>query len=330
MKKFTKALSLLLTVIIGLSVFVVVPSAISEKSSAKEILNYYESCIDKTSKKSVIKAEHIDYEKIIDADYSELSKRDAEETKKRDSAVLNKWTADDSWGFSFYSKTEIKPSFSIRQYIDCGEEDLVSATYSKAKNGDFTIIIVTRTAGTDFASEVFKYKTKFNKDGYLKYFEWTSDYVYTDIRGSVYGDEYWVDVCIGMGEKITYEKTPAKSISVSQTEVTLGYNECVELDVIVGPETATFKEFYFDYEYGYDYDDYYFYDDVAWAYYEDDSMTGPVTVVGESEGTVDIVFTTVDGKHSAVCTVTVEFSFLDRIHYFFDTIIETITMFFYF
>ena len=81
MKKTTKFLAVVLAMITMLSSFSIMSSAISSKSTAKELLDYYEDCIIKISaKEDIIKAESTYKTKEI-ADYSTLKGEDLEATK---------------------------------------------------------------------------------------------------------------------------------------------------------------------------------------------------------------------------------------------------------
>jgi len=117
MKKITKILALFMTAIVLMSSFSIMSGAISSKSSAKELLDYYENCIITTSaKEDVVKANEV-YKVRSTANYSSLQGEDLEATKEENETFGygdGTWQEDIDTGtyyFTFDDMTHPRPEY---------------------------------------------------------------------------------------------------------------------------------------------------------------------------------------------------------------------------
>ena len=119
---------------------------------------------------------------------------------------------------------------------------------------------------------------------------------------------------------LNYEEVPATSLTLSETSVTLGYEDTAEITYTVGPEDASFKDVYVYDAYNEDYET------IAWTYEED----GKIIIEAVSEGAGIVEVQTVSGEVVATCEVTVEYTFWDRIRSIFDNMFSWFNLFFLF
>ena len=108
-----------------------------------------------------------------------------------------------------------------------------------------------------------------------------------------------------------YDEVPATSLTLSETNITLGYEGVAEITYTVGPENASFKDVYVDVGAN----------DVftpVWAYEED----GKIIIEALSEGAGIVEVCTYSGDVIATCQVNVEYSTWDRIVSIFDSIMS--------
>lgn len=316
MKNIKKLLALFLAVVTIFTVFGISASAVSSSSTAKEMLNYYENCLKTTSAKGTIKVNN-NWKYKLSADYSTLSEKDRTETEKIDAGIF-----DDTWyeeNFSFYYlgdsdsesvagvDTDTITVFSIKNYMSNFDAmKLKSAKLTTASNGDNTIVFNLTENSADGSSVKMTITTVTSKKGLLKSYtaKGETKFYNTSAQGKNYlVTESTVDVF-----KITYKKVSVKSISLSDTEVTLGFNESYDITVTVTPENATFKDVYCVIE-GYDIDN--FEDDVPVYYAVNDD--GTITLTAANHGTCVLEVYSYDGDKLATCDVTVKYNFFQRI-----------------
>ena len=327
MKKTTKFLAVVLAMITMLSSFSIMSSAISSKSTAKELLDYYEDCIIKISaKEDIIKAESTYKTKEI-ADYSTLKGEDLEATKAENEEwgfYTGEW---DSYKSSVYyycdafeeyyweGRSEFIDYFSIKRNIRRFELKFKSAKYSKADNGDVTLTFVYIYDSGDGNTETITYTSVINKKGTPKSF--TRKAVGTYDSESIDCNAYKITYEAVDTYKYVYNKVDAESIEVSAKNIVLGRGDECKFTVKVNPDNATFKDVYIDNE------------SLDWAvadWYSDDEGVFYVYAVGPGKTSFDVC--TYSGDIVETIEVTVEFSLVDRIAYFFENLSNEITWFF--
>lgn len=310
MKKTFKILALFLAVIVMMSSFGIMASAISSSSSAKEILDFYESkIISLSAKEDVIKAVN-EYTLSSEPDVSGLTSADAKATKE-----LYSYNETDEIPIYFFGdsnreeyvegRSQFIDFFSIKR--DIKRYDLVykNAKYSKDKNGVSTVTLVYLEQFDD-GETVCTYTAKFDKNGYILYYrlKQVSEYESESVRGKNITISEVVDDIY----TFNYKQTGVKSVELSEDSVELKAGEEVVITAIVKPENATFKGVYAET------DDF----EIADCYVEDD---GEIHITGEKAGKTTIRVYTYDGDISAECEVVVKSaSFFDKIIEFFRSI----------
>lgn len=330
MKKFTKVLALFLTVIVLMSSFSIMSGAISAKSSAKELLDYYEDCIIKTSaKEDVVKVEN-NYKGRETADYSSLKGEDLETTKADNEEwgyYTGEWT-EDNYSLYFYcdayedyyweGRSEFVDYFSIKRDIRRMGLKFKSYKYSEAKNGDVTVTFVytyTDEVVENYTS-TWTYTVKINKSGYLK--SYSVKKVSNNVEYSFEDNLYKVTHESIDTYTFVYNKVKVKSIELSENRVVLGRDEEYVITVEVGPENATYKDCYINW----DATDI----DVADCYGVDDD--GTLTVHANGPGTTSFDVCAYGGDVVKTVEVVVEYSVIDYIAEFFANTLNEIRWFF--
>lgn len=310
MKKTFKFLALFLAVIVMMSSFGIMASAISSSSSMKEILNFYESqIISLSAKESVIKAVN-EYTLSSEPDVSGLTSADANATKELYSYEETGeapiyFFGDSNREEHVDGRSQFIDFFSIKR--DIKRYDLVSknAKYSKDKNGVSTVTLVYLEQFDD-GETVCTYTAKFDKNGYILYYrlKQVSEYEAESVRGKNITISEIVDDIY----TFNYKQTGVKSMALSEDSVELKAGEEVVITAIVKPENATFKGVYAET------DDF----EIADCYVEDD---GEIHIIGEKSGKTTIRVYTYDGDISAECEVVVKSaSFFDKIIEFFRSL----------
>ncbi len=318
MKKTTKLLAIILAVITLMSSMSIMAGAINGKSSAKELLDYYEDCIITTSaKEDIIKANTVHESREV-ADYSSLKGEDLELTKKDNEEweiYTGEWDKYNSYVYFFCDKyedlyvegrSEFIDYFSIKRDIRRYELKFKSAKYSKAQNGDVTLTFV-YLHETDFGTDTKTYTAVINSKGYLKSFKYKTAGTYEaeSIEGNIYNVKY--DSINTY--KFVYNKVDAEAIEISERTIVLGKDEEYKLDVTVKPDNATFKDFYID-DFDMDWD-------VA-DWYTDENNEYVLYAAGPGKTTFNIC--TYSGDVVETVEVIVEYTFFERIIHFFETI----------
>ena len=327
MKKTTKILAVILAMITLMSFFSIMSGAINSKSSAKELLDYYEDCIIKTSaKEDIIKSRNF-YKDQYTPDFSSLKGEDLEDTKvyfEEESPYNTFWYEmeydayfyGDAYGKDYDGRSEFIDYFSIKRDIRNFNLKFKKSEYSKEKNGDvnivFTYIYPDYYTDEESHDAVLTYNIVISKDGYLKsYSEKTVTEFY---EYSVNGNSYKITWKMLDIYKFSYKKVAVKDIKLSEEKIVLKKDEYMDVTPIIKPSDATFKDvyIYIDYEVA----DYYIYSD----------GTIEVSAMGPGETVMEVY--TYDGDLCATCEVVVEYTFFERIGYFFETLFEDIRLFF--
>lgn len=321
MKKISKILSVFLVAVTLFSMCSMVAGAISSSSSKSEMLTYYENCLKTTAKKGLIKVDN-KWTYKYSADYSGLSARDARETE-----ALNKEYYGDNGieetSVGYYYGTSDKEyyieglpdtvwMFSVKRRIEEFDFTFKSAKLTTASNGDVTIVFTLEEKWEDYSNKI-TITTKTSKAGLLKSFVMKQEGKYYDI--SVDGKEFpATDVSVDT-YKITYRKVPVKSIALSETSVTMGYQDSYTISVTVNPTDATCPGFYCIIPGE---------DDGEWVANYEVNDDGTITLNAIDAGTVTLEVYSYDGHKKATCEVTVEFTFFDMIAKFFADLFESI------
>ncbi len=327
MKKISKALSVFLVVVTLFSMCSMMAGAISSSSSKSEMLTYYENCLKTTAKKGLIKVDN-KWTYKYNADYSALTDRDARETAALNEEFYGENGLEET-SVSYYYGTsdkemyiEGKPDtvwmFSVKRRIEEFDMTFKSAKLTTASNGDVTIVFNLVESWEDYSNKV-TITTKTSKAGLLKSFVMKQEGKYADI--SLAGEEYPVTDLSVDTYKVTYKKVPVKSISLSETSVTMGYQDTCTISVTVNPTDATYTDFYCTIP-GEDND--------GWIASYEINADGTITLNAIDAGTAVLEVYSYDGNKKATCEVTVEFTFFDMIAKFFADLFESIRNLFMF
>lgn len=316
MKKMSKVLAILLSVVVFASAFAIAPSAISASSSAKEMLNYYENSIISTSaKEDVIKSKN-HFEMSYVPDFSGLTTADKIATIEADGWEGFEDGYEDVYDEDLYfygdaykdyyyeGRSQFIDFFSIKRDIRNYDLTYKSAKLSTSKNGDVTITLV-YTENFDGDINTLTYTAKIAKSGYIKSYSLKQYAEYTYI--SAFGDTYTVTDTLVDEYVFEYKKVDVKGIELSANYVELGKDEVVYITPEILPENATFKGVYAgsnDYE-------------VADCWVEED---GSISIWATGRGSTTIEVYTYDGEFIAECEVVVNYSFWDMIVEFFENL----------
>lgn len=326
MKKTTKILAVILAILTLMSSMSIMVGAVSSKSSAKELLNYYEDCIIKTSaKEDVIKTAEV-YKFRDTADYSSLEGDDLEATMADNEAweiYENKWY-EDKWDTYFFcdayedyyseGRSEFVDYFSIKRDIRRLDLSFKSAKCTTDKNGKVTLTFVYLYTDEEYKSTM-TYTIKINNKNYVE--SYTLKDVTKETVYSIEENPYTVTSESINTFKFIYNKVDAKSIELSENSVALGKDEECYITVKVNPDNATYKDFYIDWD-SYDYD-------VADCYIEED---GTICVFAMGPGETSIDVHAYSGDVVETIDVVVEYTFFERIISFFENITWEIQSFF--
>lgn len=307
MKKVSKLLSVLLTGIVLFSIFSV--SASAKEMSKTEVVKFYHSILKETAEKNEVILIKDDWKSKDSADFSELSGLDLKFTEGLFFYCDDLWHEDgyEDYYYGVYDEyvdaanSEIYNSFSLSWELEWGYT-IKSATYGDNKivieledNQEYydTIKITANLASDNTIKKI-------TKETYAEYEE------YSVIKNVPFTTTY-EEVTIST---FLYDKVPAKSLTLSETNLTLGYGDVAEITYTVGPESATFKDVYVDSRTNDAFSP------VYWASEEDGKIV--IEALGEGTGTVEVY--TYSGDILATCEVTVEYTLWDRIRSIFDDI----------
>ncbi len=307
MKKANKLLAVLLA---GIMLFGMFSVSVSAKEMTKaEVVKFYHALLKKTAENHKVVMAKNDWKTRDTADLSGLSGRDLKKTQKDYEGYDGQWYEESSEGYYYgitseYEETEdteIYSMFNIANEIEWGYT-VKTATYKDSK---IVIELVEDEPYYDYQKITINL-TKNNGIKSIKkesYEEWED---YSSLKNIPFTVTYEVvDVYT-----FVYDNVPAKSLTLSEEYITLGYNETVEITYTVGPENASFKGVYADVGCN----------DVftpIWAYEEDGKII--ISALGEGSGIVEVY--TYSGDLVATCQVTVEYTIWERIRSIFDMII---------
>ncbi len=318
MKKITKILALFMTAIVLVSSFSIMSGAINSKSSAKELLDYYENCIITTSaKEDIVKANEV-YKIRSTADYSSLKGKDLEATKEDNDAfgygdgILNEdkfteiYYCDPYEEYYWEGRSEFIDVFSIKRDIRRFDLNFKSVKYSEAKNGDITITFV-YLSEYEGGHSTWTYTVKINKNNYVKSYSIKKMEVYTEY--SIEGNPYKVTHETIDTYSFVYNKVDVKAIELSENNIVIGKDEERIITVTVKPDNATFKDFYIDWE------ETEF--DVADCEINED---GTILVYATGMGKTSFDVCSYTGGVIETVDITVKYTFADFIREFFENI----------
>ncbi len=308
MKKVNKLLAVLLA---GIMLFGMFSVSVSAKEMTKaEVVKFYHALLKKTAENHKVVMAKNDWKTRDTADLSGLSGRDLKKTQKDYEGYDGQWYEESSEEYYYgvigeYEETEdteFYHEFNISLEIEWGGYTVKTATYKDSK-----IVIELVDDESYFSSQ--KITVSLTKNNGIKsikkeiYEEWED---YSSLKNIPFAVTYEVvDVYT-----FVYDNVPAKSLTLSEEYITLGYNETVEITYTVGPENASFKGVYADVGCN----------DVftpVWAYEEDGKII--ISALGEGSGIVEVY--TYSGDLVATCQVTVEYTVWERIRSIFDMII---------
>ncbi len=324
MKKSTRILSAILCVVTLFSMFAVSASAVSSSSTKTEILNFYESCVKTAAKNEIVKTINTETY-LTDADMSNLTESDQRKTTKE---YFTKYDvslgAVETYGYELYyygnsadknydGASEIEHAFSIKRRMSEFGHSLSKATYKKDSSGNQTMVFTcAEEKYSDGAKENVTYTVKVNKSNVIYYFSYQNKFTYTIT--SVEGVDFTCVETFTDTYDFKYKKKDVKSISLSETDVTVKYGDTVEIDVVFNPADADFKGFWTDC-------------DVEIVYVEEDFDNSKLIIEGANKGTTQVDVYSYDGEYKATVNVTVKMSFFDMILKFFRDLFSSIFMF---
>ncbi len=316
MKKIRKTLALFMTLIVLMSSFSIISGAVSAKSSAKELLDYYENCIITTSaKEDVVKANEV-YKVRSTADYSSLKGKDLEATKEDNDAFgygdgmwhEDKFTefyhCDPYEDYYWEGRSEFVDFFSIKRDIRRSDLKFKSVKYSKADNGDITITFV-YLSEYEGGHSTWTYTVKINKNNYVKSYSIKKMEVYTEY--SIEGNPYKVTHETIDTYSFVYNKVDVKAIELSENDIVIGKDEERIITVTVKPDNATFKDFYINW----DETEY----DVADAEINED---GTILVYATGSGKTSFDVCSYTGDVVETVNITVKYTFAELVKEFFE------------
>lgn len=309
MKKLSRVLSVFMAVLVVMSCFGVCASAVSSKSTPKELFAYYEKALKKNSAKDLIRStekytvwDEYDLSGLSGKVLKEVQAEIAEkETEKQvwdnvDYYRGDKYIEEDGWGESqFCSYFDIEEDIESYFYV------LKSATYTKNSDGSEKIVFKTERDPGE-TSYKCTYTVRISKTGYVTHY--TEDRVGTynvySENGHIYKHiQHTVD-----SYKFLCQKVPVTSIELSEKSVDMDVMEEKKIQVKIGPENATFKDF-----------EAHLVGDTN-SFQLTETEDG-LTVMATNGGVATIVVTDAAENVVATCTVTCEMGFFQRIAYFF-------------
>ena len=317
MKKTSKLFSILLAAIMLFSIFSISVSA--EEMTTSEVVKLYHSILKETAEKNRLIQVSEDYEYKFKADLSGLSGLDLKLTEDLFTAVDDMDVLDD--GVYYYdgvcgeyedpAESEFYQQYNVADYLGWGYE-VKTASY-----GDNTIVIVIEDSEEYYESMTIT--VELAEGNIIKKI---TEETYSEIQAESLIKRIPFTVFFETKNTCTlaYEEVPATSLTLSETNITLGYNDVAEITYTVGPEDATFKDIYVYDALNEDYET------IAWTYEED----GKIIIEACAEGTGTIEVCTVSGDVLATCEVTVEYTFWDRICVVFEEMFSWLGLFFWF
>ncbi len=309
MKKLSRVLSVFMAVLVVLSSFGVCASAISSKSTPKEMFAYYEKALKKNSAKDLIRGESI-YTTWIEYDCSGLSGKALTAVKaevaglntgKQESQYVEFFEGDKFIAESQRDESQFVERFDIEEDIKAMHYTLKSATYTKNSDGSEKLVFKCERDPGETPYNC-TYTVRISKTGYVTHYSenraGTYDYYSKDgykckqIQHSV--DSY----------KFLCQKVPVTSIELSEKSIDLDVMESKKILVKINPSDATFKDF----------EAHLVGDTNSFALTESEDG---LTVMATNGGVATIVVTDMAENVVATCTVTCKVGFFQRIVLFF-------------
>ncbi len=305
MKKASKLVSVILAGIMLLSIFTI--SASAEEMTASEVVKLYHNILKETAEKNKMIQVKEECDGKFTPDLSELSGLDLKLTKELFVALeeLDIFGDDENYYYGVCGEyeeptdTEIYERFNLSWELEWGYE-IKNAVYADNK------IVIELEDDQDYY-DIKKITIELTDENVIKKI---TEEVYEEIE-----DESLIKKVpfIITNEEINiytfvYEEVPATSLTLSETNITLGYEDVAEITYTVGPEDATFKGVYVYDAYNEDYET------IAYAYEEDGKII--IEAWGEGTGTIEVY--TYSGDILATCEVTVEYTIWDRIRSIFE------------
>ena len=284
-------------------------SASAEEMTKSDVVKFYHNILKETAEKNELIQVKSEFEGNYSADFSGLSGLDLKITEKVLSVFEDFDIYEDHEDYYFGvcgdyeepSDTEIYEEFSLAWELEWGYE-ITDAVYADNR------IVIELEDDQEYCDK----KTITIELGNDNVIKKITEESYNEIETLSLIKKAPFMVKIEQADIYTfvYEEVPATSLTLSETSITLGYEDTAEITYVVGPENASFK--------GVSVSDAYNEDDeaVAWAYEAD----GKIYIEAVDEGTATIEVRTYSGDILAICEVTVEYSMWDRIVSIFDNI----------
>ncbi len=305
MKKASKLVSVILAGIMLFSIFTI--SASAEEMTASEVVKLYHNILKETAEKNKMIQVKEECDGKFTPDLSELSGLDLKLTKELFVALEELDIFGD--GESYYygvcgeyeepTDTEIYERFNLSWELEWGYE-IKNAVYADNK------IVIELEDDQDYY-DIKKITIELTDENVIKkiteevYEEIEDESLIKKVPFTITNEETNIYTFV-------YEEVPATSLTLSETNITLGYEDVAEITYTVGPEDATFKGVYVYDAYNEDYET------IAYAYEENGKII--IEAWGEGTGTIEIY--TYSGDVLATCEVTVEYTIWDRIRSIFD------------
>lgn len=307
MKKASKLLSVILAGIMLFSIFTV--SASAKEMTKSEVIKFYHSILQKTAEKNKLVLVKNNYKNKYTVDFSSLSGLDLKFTENLSAYVgYDGSFYEESYDEYYYgvcdeyeeaADTELYHRFSISWELEWGYT-VKTATYKDNK------IIIEIEDDQEYYDNK-KITVNLANDNSIKKI---TEEIYEEYEDySLIKNVPFMTTHEAINNyTFVYDKVPAKSLTLSETDLTLGYGDIAEITYTVGPDKASFKGVEV---YNADNEDY---ETIAYAYEEDGKIY--IEACGEGTGTVEVY--TYSGDILATCQVTVEYTVWDRIRSIFD------------
>lgn len=308
MKKLSRVLSVFMAALVVLSSFGVCASAVSSKSTPEELLAYYHKALEKNSAKDIIRGngkystwDEYDLSGLSGKALAEVKAEIADESTEKYESESTRYFEGDKFVEESGEKSQFVSYFDITRDIESSFYTLKSASYTKNQDGSekITFRCERGPADTPYKST---YTVRISKTGYVTHYAEKRVGVYDVYSKSGYKYKF-IQTTMEEYEFLCL-KVPVTSIQLSETSLELEAMESKTIQVKIGPENATFK----------DYDAYLVGDTFAFDLTESEDS---ITVTATSSGVATVVVTDVAENVVATCTVTCEMNFFQRIAYFF-------------
>lgn len=320
MKKTKKLLAILLAGIMLFAMFSI--SAGAKEMTKSEVVKFYHSVLKKTAEKNKVVLAKNTWKMRDSVDLSGLSGLDLMLTERDYETYDGEWYEEsiDLYLYGVNGEYEEATDTEIYDWFNIANDLDYNYTLKSAKYADNKITIVLES-DDEYWYQTKKVTVNLNSSNVIKKIT-IETYDKYEEYSSLKQTPFYVESELSDVYTFTYDKIPAKKLTLSETNITLGYNDTAELTYTIGPDNASFNGVYVEVESWDDMgEDWY---DAVLAYEED----GKIIIEAIEEGAATVSVYTYSGDVLATCEVTVEYSAWDRIVAIFDEIFYWFEMLF--